>query len=410
MDSNSHIRILSQYFYPDVASTGQLLTELSLGLAGKDIVVEVITAKPTYAGKLHAPKREVYNGINIRRLKTTRFNKNTKGGQIFNSISFFARTFFYLLFKSSKKPLMLVSNPPFLPFMGYLIYKLRGINYVILVHDVFPEKAIKLNYIPKKGFTAWAWTLLDKKSLQKTSGIIAISESMKSNIENKLVKYNFKTQKDITVIHNWADAEFIKPIDNDENTFIKENSLGGKFIIQYSGNIGASYELEVLVEAARSITDSDVLFLFIGDGVKKKKLSAMAENYSLKNVMFLPYQKRTMLPHSLTAASVSIITYEKEMEGLLMPSKLYTTLASGKPVISFCTEDSEVGKIICHASCGFSINPDNVKELLEKISFLRNNPEERDRMGKNARKYFEENFTLEHSLEKYINVIKKLNK
>ena len=410
MDSNSHIRILSQYFYPDVASTGQLLTELSLGLAGKDIVVEVITAKPTYAGKLHAPKREVYNGINIRRLKTTRFNKNTKGGQIFNSISFFARTFFYLLFKSSKKPLMLVSNPPFLPFMGYLIYKLRGINYVILVHDVFPEKAIRLNYIPKKGFTAWAWTLLDKKSLQKTSGIIAISESMKSNIENKLVKYNFKTQKDITVIHNWADAEFIKPIDNDENTFIKENSLGGKFIIQYSGNIGASYELEVLVEAARSITDSDVLFLFIGDGVKKKKLSAMAENYSLKNVMFLPYQKRTMLPHSLTAASVSIITYEKEMEGLLMPSKLYTTLASGKPVISFCTEDSEVGKIICHASCGFSINPDNVKELLEKISFLRNNPEERDRMGKNARKYFEENFTLEHSLEKYINVIKKLNR
>ena len=305
---------------------------------------------------------------------------------------------------------MLVSNPPFLPFMGYLLYKLRGINYVILVHDVFPEKAIKLNYIPKKGFTAWAWTLLDKKSLQKTSGIIAISESMKSNIENKLVKYNFKTQKDITVIHNWADAEFIKPIDNDENTFIKENSLGGKFIIQYSGNIGASYELEVLVEAARSITDSDVLFLFIGDGVKKKKLSAMAENYSLKNVMFLPYQKRTMLPHSLTAASVSIITYEKEMEGLLMPSKLYTTLASGKPVISFCTEDSEVGKIICHASCGFSINPDNVKELLEKISFLRNNPEERDRMGKNARKYFEENFTLEHSLEKYINVIKKLNR
>ena len=410
MDSNSHIRILSQYFYPDVASTGQLLTELSLGLAGKDIVVEVITAKPTYAGKLHAPKKEAYNGINIRRLKTTRFNKNTKGGQIFNSISFFARTFFYLLFKSNKKPLMLVSNPPFLPFMGYLLYKLRGINYVILVHDVFPEKAIKLNYIPNKGFTAWAWTLLDKKSLQKTSGIIAISESMKSNIENKLVKYNFKTQKDITVIHNWADAEFIKPIDNDENTFIKENSLGGKFIIQYSGNIGASYELEVLVEAARSITDSDVLFLFIGDGVKKKKLSAMAENYSLKNVMFLPYQKRTMLPHSLTAASISIITYEKEMEGLLMPSKLYTTLASGKPVISFCTEDSEVGKIICHASCGFSINPDNVKELLEKISFLRNNPEERDRMGKNARKYFEENFTLEHSLEKYINVIKKLNR
>jgi glycosyltransferase involved in cell wall biosynthesis len=405
---NKHIRILSQYFYPDVASTGQLLMELAMGLTGKGIAVNVITAKPTYAGKLDAPKKENYNSVYIRRLRATRLNKNSKKGQIFNSISFFIRSFFHILLSKSKAPLLIVSNPPFLPFMGYLIYRLRGIRYIILIHDVFPEKAIKLKYISEKGLVARFWKFWDKKSLKHASKVVVISETMKDNLSNKYDDYKIDNKEDIVVIHNWADADFIKPIDESENIFIKENSLEGKFIIQYSGNLGASYDLEILLESANKIDSNEVFFLFIGDGVKKKKLMEIAAGYSLKNVLFIPYQKKSMLPYSLTASSVSIVTYEKEMEGLLMPSKLYTTLASGRAVISFCDDDSEVGRIIKEAQCGYSINATNVKELLEKIYFLKNNPEEKCRLGSNARSYFESNYTLKHSLEKYIEVIQSV--
>ena len=404
------IRILSQYFYPDVASTGQLLTELSLGLKHNDVSVSVITAKPSYAGKLNASKKEIFNSIHIRRVKTTRLNKNTKIGQVFNSISYFVRSFIYLLLSLDKTPLLLVSNPPFLPFLGYLIYKLRGVDYIILIHDVFPEKAIKLEYVSQKGFLVWFWTFIDKKSLKKANKIIAISETMREFLLQKFSKYGFVNKEKIIVIHNWADSNFIKPIEKENNIFIKENSLNGKFIIQYSGNIGVSYELEILMEAAKKIQDPQVLFLIIGDGVKKEKLCKMVKEYSLTNVVFFPYQKKSMLPFSLTASSVSIITYEKAMEGLLMPSKLYTTLASGKAIISFCNEDSEVGKIVKDAECGFAVGHEDLDKLLEKIIFLKSNPELRCKMGINARKYFEKNFTLEHALKKYIQVVNEVQK
>lgn len=408
--NKEQIKILSQYFYPDIASTGQLLTELSLGLTKKNIGVRVITAKPTYAGKINAPKKELYGSVNIRRLKTTRFNKNTKRGQIFNSISYFVRSFLYLLLSSDKTPILLVSNPPFLPFLGYLLYKLRGIVYIILVHDVFPEKAISLDYVSQKGFIAWLWTFIDKKSLKKARKIIAISETMKEYLLRKFSKYGFVYKDNIIVIHNWADSNFIKPVEEENNIFIEEHSLNGKFIVQYSGNIGASYELEVLIEAARKVQDPQVLFLIIGDGVKKEKLSRMVKEYSLNNVVFIPYQKKSMLPYSLTASSVSIVTYEKAMEGLLMPSKLYTILASGRAIISFCDENSEVGKIIKNAECGFAIGHSDLEKLLEKIYFLKSNPALRCEMGNNARKFFEKNFTLDHSLNKYIQVINEVQK
>ena len=92
-----------------------------------------------------------------------------------------------------------------------------------------------------------------------------------------------------------------------------------------------------------------------------------------------------------------------------MPSKLYTTLASGRAVISFCDRDSEVGRIIHEAECGFSVKGTDCDELLEKIHYLFENPDERCKMGNNARKYFEQHFTLEHSLQKYIKVIKGIH-
>jgi glycosyltransferase involved in cell wall biosynthesis len=403
--SKGNIRILSQYFYPDVASTGQLLTELAVGLKKKGINVNVITAKPTYAGKLDAPKKEVYKSVGIRRLRAIRMDKNSKKGQIFNSVSFFVRAFFHILFSGSKIPLLIVSNPPFLPIMGYLMYKVRKINYIVLIHDVFPEKAIKLNYIKQNGVLTRLWKFWDKKSLKYASGVVVISETMKENLVNKFKLYRLDDTEKITVIHNWAAADFIKPLSPENNIFLREHDLQDKFIVQYSGNLGASYELEVLIHAANEINDEEILFLFIGDGVKKRKLIGLVERYNLNNVKFLPYQKKEMLPFSLTASSLSIVTYEREMEGLLMPSKLYTTLASGVAIISFCTRDSEVGTIINNAQCGLSIDPSNTGTLIEKILYLKNNPEVRFNMGKNARLYFENNFTLDHSLIKYANVI-----
>lgn len=403
--SKKGIRILTQYFYPDVASTGQLLGELAFSLAAKGLNISALTALPSYSYKIEAKKSETFRNVKISRLWTTKLNKNTKLGQLLNSITFFLNIFFHLLFSSSKTPLLIVSNPPFLPVVGYFIKKLRNIDYIYLIHDVFPEKAHKLNYISEKSIFIKVWTYFDKKVLANASSVIVLSDAMKKVVENKLEKYAVFVKDKVSVIHNWADGDFIKPLDKSLNTFLRKNNLSNKFIVQYSGNIGVSYDLEVIIEAAKLIKEEDVVFLFIGDGVKKNKLEKLAQSSNLKNVLFLPYQSKAELPYSLTGPSVSIVTYESYLEGLLMPSKLYTTLAAGIPVIALCSNDSEVGRIIRDAKCGFVIEGNNVKEFYSSIMKIRSDAEVQKKLGTEARKYFEENFTLEIAVKKYYDVI-----
>ncbi|MBS1492488.1 MAG: glycosyltransferase family 4 protein [Bacteroidetes bacterium] len=407
--SKEGIRILTQYFYPDVASTGQLLGELAFGLADKGLEVSALTALPSYSYKIEAKKKEKFHNVNISRLWTTKLNKNTKIGQLLNSISFFTNIFFHLLFSSSKTPLLIVSNPPFLPIVGYFIKKLKKINYIYLIHDVFPEKAYKLNYVSEKSIFIKIWSAFDKKVLSNASEIIVLSEAMKKVVETKMKNYELSHDNKIFVIHNWADGNFIKPVEKLQNSFLINNNLSGKFVVMYSGNIGASYDLEALIETARLTKENEFAFLFIGDGVKKKKLQDLASSYNLTNIAYLPYQLKKDLPFSLTAPSVSVVTYESYLEGLLMPSKLYTTLAAGVPVIALCSKDSEVAKIIEEAKCGFIVEKNDAQQFYNYILKIKNDPALEKELGMNARKYFEENFALNVAVDKYYNVIKKLS-
>ena len=144
---------------------------------------------------------------------------------------------------------------------------------------------------------------------------------------------------------------------------------------------------------------------FILDGVKKNKLERMVQNYNLKNVIFLPYQPKSELPFSLTAPSVSIVTYENYLEGLLMPSKLYTTLAAGVPVVGLCYKNSEVARIIKEAECGFIVEGNDVNQFYDIIMGFKDDFESLKSLGLNSRKYFEENFTLDIAVKKYFDII-----
>ena len=162
MKKKVQMRILTQYFYPDIASTGQLLTELALKLSELGVNVSAITAFPTYTKtRIKAKGNEEFNGVKISRLLTTRLNKNTKIGQILNSFTFFFRAFIKITFSKDKTPLLIVSNPPFLPFLGVIMKKLKNIEFIYIVHDVYPEKILKLNYIKTSSTIYKIWEKID---------------------------------------------------------------------------------------------------------------------------------------------------------------------------------------------------------------------------------------------------------
>ncbi|MBV6479466.1 MAG: hypothetical protein HGGPFJEG_02240 [Ignavibacteria bacterium] len=402
------VLILTQYFYPDIASTGQLLTELSVELSKLGIIVEVITGYPSYSYKIPSSQKEDYYSVKIRRIWSTRLNKNKLIGQITNSITFFTNALLYLIRNKTKTPLLIVSNPPFLPFLGYLINKIQGKKFIFLVHDVFPEKAVKLDYIKRGGILHKIWKLVDYKILSSAEFVIVLSETMKAVILNKLKFMNINNTERVLKINNWADGNFIYPSTQKGENFKSENRIGDKFIVLYSGNLGASYELEKIIEAAVKTKDEKILYVFIGDGVKKNKLENLSREHKLTNVKFFPYLDKSVLPFSLNSADISILTYEENLEGLLMPSKLYTILASGKPIIALCRPDSEVSKIIEAANCGFTVYKDT-DEFVRRVMMIKDNTELRKKMGDNSRIYFEKFFSINNSVMVYRDLIEKLN-
>jgi glycosyltransferase involved in cell wall biosynthesis len=405
-NNNHKLRLLSLYFYPDIAMTGQLLTDLAVGLTEKGISVHAITAQPTYQ-KNTAARNESYKGVEITRVWSTQLNKNSFIGKVVNSVSFFVSALMYVLFSTDRSPLLIVSNPPFLPLIGAFSNFFHGSKYIFLVHDVYPDIAVRLQYLKQGGLIHRIWNAVNRLILKRAASIIVLSSTMKHQIERK---YNFgmTVTPPIDVIHNWADGEYIKPVPKDANVFLKSVGLESRFVVQYSGNHGLFHKLETVILSAEKCTDREITFLFIGDGGKKHTLMQMTQDRKLENVVFLPYQKYDMLPQSLTAASVAIVTLEENIEGLAMPSKLYSILASGTPVIALCDSDSSVADIIREAQCGYVVAQGDADGLLRAILSLKADQALLCTFAANARRYFDEHFTYPIALEQYTSVIERI--
>ncbi|MDH5719008.1 MAG: glycosyltransferase family 4 protein [Spirochaetia bacterium] len=398
------ISILSQYFYPDIAATGQLLTELAEDLVKMNFDVQVVTAKPSYAAKISAKKNEIYHGIKIKRFSAALFSKNKKIGRIFNSLFFLNIVLLKLLFTKKDRLLLIVSNPPFLMAAGWVLNIFFGQKYACLVHDIYPDIAEKLGHIKPKGIISKTWRALNKLVYIRAEAVIVLSDGMKKELNSI---DNIDKQK-IYVLPNWADESCIYPVNQKENRFIKKNNLLNKFILLYSGNLGLFQNLENLIEAAEKYKKKDILLIFIGEGGKKDKLMKLTKDKKITNIQFLPYQKKEDLPYSLSSASISFIALEKGVETLCAPSKIYSIMASGRPFIVLSQENSEPAKIAKKSGAGFRVNQNDIEGLIEKIDFFYANRKSLNIMGKNARNYFENNYKRNMVTKKYAELLRIL--
>jgi glycosyltransferase involved in cell wall biosynthesis len=164
-----------------------------------------------------------------------------------------------------------------------------------------------------------------------------------------------------------------------------------------------------IVRTAEEVKILPVKFVFIGDGAQKRKLMDYVEDRNLTNVDFHSYQSLEKLPETLTCADVSIVSEDFRAAGLCVSCKIYSSLASGQAILALVSKDSDVGGIIEKFKCGFRIDQGNSEKLAEYIEYFLKNPEELKKKARLARKAFEENFTFEIALEKYIAVLEAAN-
>lgn len=398
------IIFFTQLYYPDMATTAVIMTDLVEDLASYGISIEVVCAQPTYLVKCKLPKVESHHGVNIKRVWSFLFDKNKNVGRILNGTSCFLSMLPKLFSTGANALLVFNTNPALLPLLGLIAHKLRKQRYVILIHDLWPELPANIGMIKKEGRLYRTIDFLIKLWLKYAEGIVVLSETMKKRILDKVPDMS----ESVHIIHNWADAKRIFPVNKENNKLLAALRLHDKQVVMYSGNLGRYQPLEVIIDAAHDLRErKDILFLFAGNGGKRRKIKDMAASLNLGNVKFIPFQPLERLAESLSMADISLIGIYPENEGVIMPSKLYGLLAAGKPIICLSDSKSEVVEILNQAKAGLHSSIDDSKELAQKIVALLDSPTMARELGRNGRKYFLEHFERKKITMQWKDVLEK---
>jgi glycosyltransferase involved in cell wall biosynthesis len=171
------------------------------------------------------------------------------------------------------------------------------------------------------------------------------------------------------------------------------------FLVGYTGNFGIKQQMETVVEAARLLRDRrDIRFVLVGDGARKQEAVDLAADARLENLELPGVQPREALPEMLAAMDVLILHQRKEVVDMVVPSKLLTYAASGRPILFAGVPESEGAKFVTDAEAGVVIAPENPNLLAHAIVELQADRIKRDEFGQNGRRYVEAHFEREQIL------------
>ncbi|MCX5751421.1 MAG: glycosyltransferase family 4 protein [Candidatus Saganbacteria bacterium] len=404
--------ILSQIFYPEMISTGQNLTELAEELVKMGVDVKALCGPVTIIKEtVKIPSRIEYKGIKIRRVWGTRFPKLHILGRILNQLTFALSVFVTLLLDRSKRPILVVTNPPFLPYFCALLRSFRiGNAYLFLVHDVYPETAIGLGLMKQNSLLVRLWNYMNAQVLKYASMIVVIGRCMQNIIEGKAQKAEVAIKGKVKLIPIWSDDRIIKPLPKEGNIFIEKWGLKGKFIVLYSGNMGWFHDMETIMEAASVLKDRrEIAFVFVGEGKKKKWMQQFVAEKKLSNCQFYGYVDKKDLPILLTAADVGLASLLEGQEGLSVPSKTLGLMAAGVPVIAIVPKTSEIAQIVSEEGCGKTVFPGDIDGLVQTIEWGYENKLALALMGEKGRKAVDNKYNLQTAAKAFYNLIVHLS-
>ncbi|MEQ9370538.1 MAG: glycosyltransferase family 4 protein [Coleofasciculus chthonoplastes F3-SA18-01] len=392
-----NLTIISQYFYPNSASTAQLITDLSRGFAERGYVVKVLTS-----GHDHS-KINLVDGflsqIKINRTPYINWHNQNIFIKVFNSLIFLFISFAYIIFNvNSKNTLLIVSNPPYSGILGLGFKIFKQGKFYFLLQDIFPESAVLIGIIKSSSFLFKFFSYLTYLTCKYSQNTIVLSSSMKLFLGKK---YSDIQENDkIEIVENWS-IEDIYIYSKKNNEFAIQHGFDKLFTILYSGNLGRLHDIESIVFAAQSLNDTSIQFVFIGDGAKQKLLERYIQEHQLKNILLLPFQPRDVLSQSLTACDVSLVSLIEGAEEIIAPCKLYGMLAAGRAILSISSTGSYIDQLLNDYSCGINCPPNNPQQLAETIAKLAADPERVTAMGKRARQLYEEKYTFSRALDEY---------
>lgn len=387
--SPTKVLFINQYYWPDRASTAQHLTDLAESMAERGLECHVLCCKGGYqGGGSKAPSYEVHNGVHIHRVGSTALGRRSILRRMTDYLSFYARALFRALTLPRCDVTVTLTTPPIIGLIGVILGRLKGTKHVFWSMDLHPDAGIALGLMPKRNplFAGLSW--LSDAVYRAADRVIVLGPYMADRIAAKGVK-----RDQIETIHVWSRRDEVYPIPPEEHPLRSSLGLDGKFVAMYSGNMGLAHSFDDFMDAARRLRHrEDIVFLFVGDGPRKKEVVAAKAEHGLENVRLLDYFPREQLYASLSLADVHLMSMRREMTGIVVPCKLYGAMASARPALFVGPEHCETADTIRDAGCGLTIRLGETATVVQAIESLADDAQERQAMGELGLAAFLSNF------------------
>jgi glycosyltransferase involved in cell wall biosynthesis len=294
-----------------------------------------------------------------------------------------------------------MTDPPLISLVAMQGVNRRGAHLINWLQDIYPEVAVKLGVPFLRGPILQSISYLRDRSLKTAAANVVLGNNMAEKIAARGI-----ARDHIHIIANWCEDDEITPVAASDNPLRRQWGLENKFVVGYSGNLGRAHEFDTVLAAAERLkSNSDIVFLCIGGGHLLGLLATRVKERGLTNFRFMDYQDQADLKSSLGVPDVHWISLRPEVEGLIVPSKIYGIAAAGRPVIAICAKDGEISKMVQQYQCGIVVEPKDANTLVDSILQLSNDMALRTKMGQQARAMLDANFTRQEALQRWRSLV-----
>ena len=400
--------LLPAYFTPELCSDTPLDDARYQAYAEAGVEMDLYTPIPT-RGVSNDNKRKyskildetMYNG----KMHVHRFRMMGEGtSPVMRALRYslcFVKQYWYGRKAKDIDEIFVISTPPIQGMLAAMLKKKKKCRFVYNLQDIFPDTLVGAG-LAKKGGLLWKiGRKIEDYTYRNADKIIVISEDFKRNIMKKGVP-----EEKIEIVYNWVDEEAVHPVSKDENKLYDEFGLARDiFTVVYAGNLGNAQNIDIILDVAKML--SDIQFVIFGSGGLEEKIRSKIEGEGISNLRLLPLQPLARVSEVYSLGDACLVTCKKGFGGSALPSKTWTIMSCGRPVIANFDE-GELKTIIEKNNCGVFTHAGYVQELADAINDLASKEIKRNAMGRNARDFIINNLTKSVGTKKYVEILKSV--
>ena len=383
-----HILLLNEYYPPDTSATAKMAAQVAEALAQRHQVT-VVAGRPSYDPEARYPYAVLRlgrrNKVTVECVGSTAFPRHQMPRRVANYLSYLALAVPRAL---ALRPdiILAMTDPPVAGIAGALIARLAGRPFVYNIRDLYPDMAVGGDIV-RAGKWVARWESLHRWALKQAARVIVLGDDMRERILAKGV-----AAERVVVVRDGTmpattpaktPASTVAQEADQSDPVVQEIRHGFPFVVLHAGNLGFYGAWDTLLAAAKTLSNENTGLVFIGDGANRAALESAAHN--LANVKFAPFRPVGQIAQVMMAGDVHIVTVKRGLEGVVVPSKLYSILAAGRPIIVVAPAECDAARIVVESGCGVAADPDDPAAVAAAIRELSAQPARLAEMGRRAR-------------------------